>query len=45
MTISAPAHSGVTPDLGSRVLEVLRQPMEDKIVTISSAQGSLDLPG
>ena len=27
-----------------RVLEVLRQPMEDKFVTISCAQGSLTLP-
>jgi magnesium chelatase family protein len=26
---------------GTRVLEVMRQPMEDKIVTISRAQGTL----
>jgi magnesium chelatase family protein len=29
------------PEFGSRVLEVMRQPMEDKQVTISRAQGSL----
>jgi magnesium chelatase family protein len=29
------------PEFGSRVLEVLRQPMEDKVVTISRAKGSL----
>ncbi|MCX6034945.1 MAG: ATP-binding protein, partial [Chloroflexi bacterium] len=29
---------------GMRVLEVLRQPLEDKIVTISRAQGSLTFP-
>jgi magnesium chelatase family protein len=27
------------PELGPRVLEVMRQPIEDKIVTISRAQG------
>jgi magnesium chelatase family protein len=27
-----------------RVLDVLRQPMEDKLVTISRAQGSLTFP-
>jgi predicted ATPase with chaperone activity len=27
-----------------RVLEVLRQPLEDKVVTISRAQGSLTFP-
>ena len=27
-----------------RILEVLRQPMEDKLVTISRAQGSLTFP-
>jgi len=29
------------PEFGTRVLEVMRQPMEDKTVTISRAQGSL----
>ncbi len=43
------AHRGVLfldelPEFGSRVLEVMRQPMEDKIVTISRAQGSLTFP-
>jgi len=43
------AHRGVLfldelPEFGPRVLEVLRQPMEDKIVTISRAQGSLTFP-
>jgi magnesium chelatase family protein len=28
-------------EFGTRVLEVMRQPMEDKVVTISRAQGSL----
>lgn len=32
------------PEFGSRVLEVLRQPLEDKQVTISRAQGSLTFP-
>ncbi|TLN00475.1 ATP-binding protein, partial [bacterium] len=32
------------PEFGPRVLEVLRQPIEDKIVTISRAQGSLTFP-
>ncbi|HPH94278.1 MAG TPA: YifB family Mg chelatase-like AAA ATPase [Anaerolineaceae bacterium] len=43
------AHRGVLfldelPEFGSRVLEVMRQPMEDKIVTISRAQGALTFP-
>lgn len=43
------AHRGVLfldelPEFGSRVLEVLRQPMEDKAVTISRSQGSLTFP-
>ena len=29
------------PEFGTRVLEVVRQPMEDKVVTISRAKGSL----
>jgi magnesium chelatase family protein len=32
------------PEFGMRVLEVMRQPMEDKVVTISRAQGSLTFP-
>ena len=40
------AHRGVLfldelPEFDSRSLEVMRQPLEDKIVTISRAQGSL----
>jgi len=40
------AHRGVLfldelPEFGTRVLEVMRQPIEDKVVTISRAQGSL----
>jgi magnesium chelatase family protein len=43
------AHRGVLfldelPEFGHRVLEVLRQPIEDKLVTISRAQGSLTFP-
>lgn len=43
------AHRGVLfldelPEFGPRVLEVLRQPIEDKVVTISRAQGSFTFP-
>ncbi len=43
------AHRGVLfldemPEFGQHVLEVMRQPMEDKVVTISRAQGSLTFP-
>jgi len=43
------AHRGVLfldelPEFGKRVLEVLRQPLEDKTVTISRARGSLSFP-
>jgi len=43
------AHRGVLfldelPEFGPRTLEVLRQPIEDKIVTISRASGTLTFP-
>jgi magnesium chelatase family protein len=43
------AHRGVLfldelPEFDSRSLEVMRQPLEDKIVTISRAQGALTFP-
>lgn len=43
------AHRGVLfldelPEFGQRTLEVLRQPIEDKVVTISRAQGTLTFP-
>ncbi|NIS82678.1 MAG: YifB family Mg chelatase-like AAA ATPase [Anaerolineales bacterium] len=43
------AHRGVLfldelPEFGMRVLEVLRQPIEDKVVTISRARGSSSFP-
>ncbi len=43
------AHRGVLfldeiPEFGQHTLEVLRQPLEDKLVTISRAQGSLTFP-
>jgi magnesium chelatase family protein len=43
------AHRGVLfldelPEFGQRTLEVLRQPIEDKRVTISRAQGTLTFP-
>lgn len=43
------AHRGILfldelPEFNSRALEVLRQPMEDKVVTISRASGALTFP-
>ncbi|MFZ5916385.1 MAG: YifB family Mg chelatase-like AAA ATPase [Chloroflexota bacterium] len=43
------AHRGVLfldelPEFGTRTLEVLRQPMEDRVVTISRAAGALSFP-
>jgi len=43
------SHNGVLfldelPEFGHAVLEVLRQPLEDKVVTISRAQGSITFP-
>ncbi|MDD4986563.1 MAG: YifB family Mg chelatase-like AAA ATPase, partial [Dehalococcoidales bacterium] len=43
------SHRGVLfldelPEFGHSVLEALRQPLEDKVVTISRAQGSLTFP-
>jgi magnesium chelatase family protein len=32
------------PEFGHSVLEVLRQPLEDKVITISRAQGSITFP-
>ena len=43
------AHRGVLfldelPEFGPRNLETLRQPLEDKVITISHAQGSMSFP-
>jgi predicted ATPase with chaperone activity len=32
------------PEFGSRNLETLRQPLEDRVVTISRANGTLSFP-
>ena len=32
------------PEFGHTLLEVLRQPLEDKVVTISRAQGTITYP-
>ena len=43
------SHRGVLfldelPEFGHTLLEVLRQPLEDKVVTISRAQGTITYP-
>ena len=43
------AHRGILfldelPEFGSRNLETLRQPLEDRVITISRASGSLTFP-
>ena len=43
------AHRGVLfldelPEFGQTVLEVLRQPLEDRVVTISRARGTIAFP-
>ena len=43
------SHRGVLfldelPEFGHALLELLRQPLEDKVITISRAQGSLTFP-
>src|SRR3990170_9093309 len=44
-----PCHRGVLfldelPEFGAQVLEVLRQPVEDRVVTIARAQGTVTFP-